>query len=198
MRADNDLVRSMVKCMVIDFGLFNETTGFNKDRLVKQFGGETVRPIVDKCVDNNTNGDTVEKWIQRVMNCFENDNYKLYRNNGDDYVPKTRSDVTASFRLCLTTLGISRKTFKNTDWNLRGDNDLVRSMVKCMVIDFGLFDETTGFNKDRLVKQFGGETVRVRVERCVDNNNKNGDTVERWIHKVMNCFEDDNLKLHKE
>jgi len=64
--------------VVTDFGLFDETTGFNKDRLVKQFGGEAVRERVLNCIDDNTSGDTVNKWVQRVMNCFEDDHLKLY------------------------------------------------------------------------------------------------------------------------
>lgn len=70
--------------MTIDFGLFveseEENRGFNKDRMVKQFGGETVRTIVEKCIDKNPFGDpTVDKSVQKVISCLEDDNLKLYR-----------------------------------------------------------------------------------------------------------------------
>lgn len=71
-----------------------------------------------------------------------------------------------------------------------------------MTINFGLFVETQddigSFNKDRMVKQFGGETVRVRVEKCIDNNPIGDPTVDKSVQKVMNCLEDDNLKLYRE
>lgn len=67
-----------------------------------------------------------------------------------------------------------------------------------MVIDFGIFENSTGFNRDRLVKQFGGESVRTRVEKCVDDNNQSDEIVDKIVQRVMNCFEDDKLKLYRE
>lgn len=71
-----------------------------------------------------------------------------------------------------------------------------------MTIDFGLFveseDEIRGFNKDRMVKQFGGEPVRTRVEKCIDDNPFGDPTVDKSVQKVMNCLDDDNLKLYRE
>ncbi len=110
--------------------------------------------------------------------------------------------MALSFRTCLSTLGITRETFKQTDWGLHSDSDLVRSMIKCMIKDFGLFDENLngigGFNKDRMVKQFGGETVRERVEKCIDNNPIEASTVDKSVQNVMKCLESENLKLYRE
>lgn len=110
--------------------------------------------------------------------------------------------MSVSFRDCLSTLRISTETFRKTNWNLRGDNDLVRSMIKCIMTNFGLFDEsqneTGSFNIDRMVKQLGGEAIRARVEKCIDGNPIGEPTVDESVQKVMNCLEDDNLKLYKE
>lgn len=66
--------------MTTDFGLFNETSGFNKERMVKQFGGETARLTVENCIDNNPIGDpTIDKSVQKVMTCLEDGGLKLYR-----------------------------------------------------------------------------------------------------------------------
>ncbi|KAJ6643732.1 General odorant-binding protein 99b [Pseudolycoriella hygida] len=102
----------------------------------------------------------------------------------EGYVIKTRDDVADSFRHCLTTLHVSRETFKSTNWNLHADNDLVRSMIKCIVADFGLFDDSTGFHKNRMVKQFGGETVRVKVEKCIQDNPNGEPTVDKSVQKI--------------
>lgn len=71
-----------------------------------------------------------------------------------------------------------------------------------MTIHFGLFEENENgigaFHKDRMVKQFGGETVRARVEKCIDDNPIGEPTVDKSIQKVMNCLEDDSLKLYRE
>lgn len=97
----------------------------------------------------------------------------------DNYVRKTREDMEIAFQACLTKVGVSQ----------------MRLVAKCMLIDFGLFDETAGFNIDRLVKQFGDESVRPIVVKCVDKN-PNGDISDVWVHRVMNCLRLDNLKIY--
>lgn len=84
-----------------------------------------------------------------------------------------------AFQACLTKVGVSKMLL----------------VAKCVTSDFGLFDETTGFNVDRLVKQFGDESVRTRVVKCVDNN-PNGDNSDEWVNRVVNCLRLDDLKIY--
>nr|AWC08442.1 odorant-binding protein 31 [Bradysia odoriphaga] len=116
----------------------------------------------------------------------------------DDYVLKTRADVGESFRKCLSIQGVSRETFKNTDWTLSSTNPLVQTTIKCVVEDFGLFDETDGFNQDRVVKQFGGESGRTKVETCITDNPIGTPTVAQSVQNVMSCLEENGLKMYED
>ncbi|XP_037041448.1 uncharacterized protein LOC119078087 [Bradysia coprophila] len=116
----------------------------------------------------------------------------------DDYVLKTRVDVAQSFRKCLSSQGVSRDTFKKTDWTLNSTDPLVQTTIKCVVEDFGLFDETNGFNRDRVVKQFGGEAVRTKVETCITNNPIGTPNVSQSVQNVMYCLEENGLKMYED
>lgn len=94
------------------------------------------------------------------------------------------------------------EAFKEIDWSLTADSHINRSMIKCIVKDFGLFEENENgngaFNKGRMVKQLGGEEVRARVEKCIDGNSIGEPTVDESVQKVMMCLQDDKLDLYKE
>ncbi|KAG4078793.1 hypothetical protein HA402_015383 [Bradysia odoriphaga] len=114
----------------------------------------------------------------------------------DGYVLKIRTDASETFRKCLSTLAVTRDVFKETEWSVDNDNPVVQATIKCVVKDFGLFDETKGFNRDRMVKQFGGEALRTRVEKCIDKYPIGVPTVDHSVQSVMNCLEEDNLKMY--
>lgn len=111
-------------------------------------------------------------------------------------MPKTRHEASETLQNCLTTLKVSREAFKNTDWGAASDDPVVGKTIKCLVTEFGLFDETNGFNRNRMVKQFGGEAFRTRVERCIDRFVIGVPTVNHSVQSVMNCLEEDNLKMY--
>lgn len=90
----------------------------------------------------------------------------------------------------MQTVEISRKTLERFAWSLTADDDSIRSMVKCIVKDIGLYDEIQGFNKDRLVIQFGGESVRGSVNKCVHDNPIGTPTVDKSIQNVMKCLDE--------
>lgn len=106
--------------------------------------------------------------------------------------------MAESFRKCLQLQGTTRETFKNTDWTLDSSDPVVQATIKCVVEDFGLFDEINGFNRDRVVKQFGGETGRAIVERCIDSNPVGVSTVFKSVQNVMYCLEENGLKMYVE
>lgn len=104
--------------------------------------------------------------------------------------------MAETFRKCLAAQGTTKETFEKTDWTVDSEDPLVQTTIKCVVTDFGVFDETTGFNKDRMVKQFGGEALRERVEKCIDKYPVGVPTMGHSVQSVMTCLEEDNLKMY--
>lgn len=72
---DDEKTRCYIRCIFEKMGLFEEATGFNVDRLVKQLGqgrNETqIRPEVEKCADKNPAKDNACVWAYRGFNCFK-------------------------------------------------------------------------------------------------------------------------------
>lgn len=70
--------------------------------------------------------------------------------------------------------------------------------MRCILNKMGLFDDTTGFNIDHLVKQLGQNRneaeVRTEVAKCADKNpNKDDNCV--WAFRGFQCFKQAHLPL---
>lgn len=96
---------------------------------------------------------------------------------------------------------MSEETFKEMVRGLDGNKDLMKSATKCMSRDLGFLEEmqdgTGAFNKERLIIQFGGETSRATVEKCIEENPIGKPTFDTSVYEVMHCLEVSNMKMYE-
>ncbi len=119
----------------------------------------------------------------------------------EDFVPKTRAEMTASMEACLSKMEMTTATFTDLVED-KGDADVLKTVTKCMVRDMGFLDEgedgTGVFNKERLMKQFGVEESRATVDKCVDENPIDKTNIDKSVYTVMHCLETSNLKMYRD
>ncbi len=89
--------------------------------------------------------------------------------------------------MCFDALNITEAAANK--WNhetFASDSDLVRSFLKCSSTRLRLFENGV-FNKDRMVRQYGGKMYKERVDKCIDDNPIGQPTVDRSVQNVYKC-----------
>lgn len=81
-----------------------------------------------------------------------------------------------------------------TPWTLPNTSTF-RSFIQCLVNDIDIFDDETGFNVERVIKQFRSfpdpdpiteVELREVVNKCADKNDVYASDV--WVYTGLKCF----------
>jgi len=115
-----------------------------------------------------------------------------------DWRIQTQENIATYRPECASSLNISENLVNEyKKWNFPND-EKTRCYIRCIFKKMGLFDDTTGFNIDRLVKQLGQNRneseVRPEVVKCADKN-PNKDDACIWAFRGFNCFKAAHLSL---
>ncbi|KAJ6646070.1 General odorant-binding protein 99a [Pseudolycoriella hygida] len=116
--------------------------------------------------------------------------------------PQTKTQMLFAHAKCFQTANKSGLMLSPVDFsNTSNESALLnnKTYVHCVVSELGFFDDTTGFNVDRIMKQLKdinsfikhtSTLDRATFEKCADKN-ENGDTVDAWAFRGFRCMMDE-------
>ncbi|XP_030379770.1 general odorant-binding protein 99a [Scaptodrosophila lebanonensis] len=116
-----------------------------------------------------------------------------------EYKLRTAEDLQKTRKECAEANKVTEALIAKYKTFEYPDDEITHKYIKCIFNKFELFDDTTGFKVDNLVKQLGQgkddkAALKADIEKCADKNEQKSDA-PTWAYRGFKCFLGKNLPL---